>query len=498
LGGHMKFLASDLMRGRDTASPEIRLAAEYLASRLSAAGAEPSGDNDLGRKGYFQRFPLEVVTALQEGTSVSLEIEQNGSRRVVPLQLGSDVTFFPRGITPGELDAPVVFAGHGLVNPATEVDDYDGLDVKNRFVLVLAGQPPAKVEEKPKDGETAPEPARTKAQPSGRFRRGMGGGASGKLEPASTRGALGVIVVQPSKSPDTRRVPAAQAGSTLPGFGRPSMTLGSPPSTIPLLTLADPIRDLLFKATGLDADHPAPRVLEGVRARFSFAARKELKDDRNVVGFFPGSDPEKKKEVIVFSAHYDHVGVNEQGEIFNGSDDNASGTSALLEIAEALGDGPKPARSIAMLWVSGEEKGLLGSQWFSDHIPLPEGSRIVADINIDMVSRNDGKSIGLTPSEKHPGHSSLATLAREAAKAEGLEVKYDADQFFERTDSANFARKGIPVVFFFSGIHEDYHRPTDDVEKADFDKAARVARAAYRLGWQVAQDPEAPKKTKGD
>lgn len=494
LGGHMKFLASDLMRGRDTASPETRLAAEYLASRLSAAGAEPSGDTEQGRKSYFQRFPLEVVTALQEGTSLTLEIDQNGSRRAIPLQLGSDVTFFPRGITPGVLDAPVVFAGYGAVNPASKVDDYDGLEVKNRFVLVFAGQPPAKPEEKRRDGDANPEPAQART----RTRGGSGGGSAGKLEAASKRGALGVIVVQPSAGPDSRRVPAPRAGSTLPGFGRPSMTLGSAPSSIPLLTLADPIRDLLFKATGLDADHPAPHALEGVRARFSFAAKKELKDDRNVVGFFPGSDPEKKKEVIVFSAHYDHVGVNEQGEIFNGSDDNASGTSALLEIAEALGNGPKPARSIAMLWVSGEEKGLLGSQWFSDHIPLPLGYRIVADINIDMVSRNDGKSIGLTPSEKHPGHSNLATMAQESARAEGLEVNYDADPFFERTDSANFARKGIPVVFYFSGVHEDYHRPTDDVEKADFEKAARVARAAYRLGWQVAQDPNAPKKTKAD
>jgi hypothetical protein len=507
LGGHMKFLASDLMRGRDTASPEIRLAAEYIASRLSAAGAEPSGDTEGGRKTYFQRFPLEVITALQEGTSLTLEIDQNGSRRTVPLQLGSDVTFFPRGITPGQLDAPVVFAGYGRSNPAEKVDDYKGLDVKNRFVLVLAGQPPVNVEEKPKEEKEvakgdekgkAPEPAKTKAQTKNRNRQGGGGSAFAKLGAASQRGALGVIVLQPSTSPDSRSVPAPASGRPLPGFGRPSMTLGSPSSSIPLFTLADPIRDLMLQSTGLELAHPIPRLLEGVRARFSFAARKELKDDRNVVGFFPGSDPEKKKEVVIFSAHYDHVGVGEQGEIFNGSDDNASGTSALLEIAEAFGDGPKPARSIAMLWVSGEEKGLLGSQWFSDHVSLPEGYKIVADINIDMVSRNDGKSIGLTPSEKHPSHSSMATLAVESAKAEGLEVKYNADQFFERTDSANFARKGIPIVFFFSGIHEDYHRPTDDVEKADFDKAARVARAAYRLGWQVAQAPEPPKRTKGD
>jgi Peptidase family M28 len=500
LGGHMKFLASDLMRGRDTASAEIRLAAEYLASRLSAAGAEPSGDPEPGgRPTYFQRFPLEVTTALQEGTSLSLEIDRDGSKRIIPLQLGSDVTFNPAGITPGEIDAPVFFAGYGRSNPAEKVDDYEGLDPKNMFVLVLAGQPPPSPKEKDaaKEGEKAAEPPQQKGRQGGR-NRGMGGANLAKLEPASKRGALGVIVAQPSTAPASRPAPAPVAGRPLPGFGRPTMTLGSPPPAIPLFSLADNVRDLLFQAIGHDFEKKGATGLSGVRAKFTFAAKKEPKDDRNVVGFFPGADPEKKKEVVIFSAHYDHVGVDEKGEIFNGSDDNASGTSALLEIAEAFGDGPRPARSVAFLWVSGEEKGLLGSRWFSEHISLPGDYKIIADINIDMVSRNDGKSIGVTPSSSHASHTNLVTLAEESAKLEGLEIKYDADQFFNRTDSANFARKGIPVVFFFSGIHEDYHKSTDDVEKADFDKAARVARAAYRLGWQVAQAQETPKKTKAD
>ncbi len=229
---------------------------------------------------------------------------------------------------------------------------------------------------------------------------------------------------------------------------------------------------------------------------FKYAAKKETKEDRNVIGLFPGTDPNKAKEVVIYSAHYDHVGVDAKGEIFNGSDDNASGTSALLEIAEAFGDGPRPARSVAFLWVSGEEKGLLGSQWFSDHISLPASYKIVADINLDMVSRNDSKSIGITPSDKHADYSTLIPAARAAAKEEGLATKFDADAFYFRTDSYNFARKGIPVIFFFCGVHEDYHRPTDDVTKADFEKAARVARTAYRLGWQVAQEKDAPKKIK--
>ncbi len=252
---------------------------------------------------------------------------------------------------------------------------------------------------------------------------------------------------------------------------------------------------MILKATGLTAESK-PRLLNELRVKFKYAAKKVSKEDRNVIGLFPGTDPEKAKEVVIYSAHYDHVGVDEKGEIFNGSDDNASGTSALLEIAEAFGDGPRPARSVAFLWVSGEEKGLLGSHWFSDHMTLPDGYKIVADINLDMVSRNDGKTIGITPSDRHADYSTLIPAAQAAAKEEGLTTKFDADAFYFRTDSYNFARKGIPVIFFFCGVHEDYHRATDDVAKADFEKAARVARAAYRLGWQVAQDKDTPKKIK--
>jgi Peptidase family M28 len=483
LGGHMKFLASDLMRGRDTASPEIRLAAEYIASRLSAAGAQPAGERGPGgSKTYFQQFPLEVVTPQLEGTSVSLSIEQNGSKRVVPCALGVDVSFFPYGLTAEEIDAPVVFASYGQVNTAEKIDDFEGIDAKGKFVLTFSGQRPGK------------DTAKTASPPTARrgrriFMRG-GGGSDKALE----HGALGTITIS---SPTVGGQPSLEASTpmALYGFGQPSMTLGHAPGRLPSLMFADPIRDTIVRATGLTADSK-PMSLDGLRVRFKYAAKKESKEDRNVIGLFPGTDAEKAKEVVIFSAHYDHVGVDDKGEIFNGSDDNASGTSALLEIAEAFGDGPRPARSVAFLWVSGEEKGLLGSQWFSDHVSLPEGYKIVADINLDMVSRNDGKTIGITPSDKHADYSTLIPAAQAAAKEEGLTTKFDADAFYFRTDSYNFARKGIPVIFFFCGVHEDYHRATDDFTKADFEKAARVARTAYRLGWQVAQEKDAPKKIK--
>ena len=311
-------------------------------------------------------------------------------------------------------------------------------------------------------------------------------------------GALGVLEIQPPgrESP----VPEVPVTGPKPRVFAPEHDARScPDEPCRRSRLADPIRDLLVGACGLTADSKG-QVLGGggVRARFRFAATTETKEDRNVIGFFPGSDPEKKKEIVIFSAHYDHVGVDEKGEIFNGSDDNASGTSTLLEIAQAFGQGPRPARSVAFLWVSGEEKGLLGSQWFADHMNLPANHKIVADINLDMVSRNDPKKIGVTPSPKHGDYNSLVPAAQSSCRAEGIEVVFDADQFYRRTDSYSFASKGIPIIFFFSGIHADYHRPTDDIEKADLEKAARIARAAYRLGWQVAQGPEAPKKIKDE
>ena len=181
IGGHMRFLASDLMKGRDTASPETRVAAEYLSAHLFAAGAETMGDDGPGPRTYYRRFPLEIVTAHEEGTELTLILELNGSKRVVPCKLGTDFTLFPRGITPGEVEAQVVFASHGRVDAGQKVDDYEGLDVKNRFVLLYEGEPD-RGSARPRDGV-----ARSRSL----F------GSFGKVEPARKNGALGVLLIEP-------------------------------------------------------------------------------------------------------------------------------------------------------------------------------------------------------------------------------------------------------------------------------------------------------------
>jgi hypothetical protein len=314
-----------------------------------------------------------------------------------------------------------------------------------------------------------------------------------KLQAARERGALALLVVHSFDAAEPR--PYSESNPfAIRMFGRRSMTLGaSSNDSTPLLFIEDHLRDSIDEIAALSEAPSEPRELEGARARFTFAADVETIKDRNVIGLFPGADDELKKEVIIFSAHYDHVGVVND-EIHNGSDDNASGTSALLEIAQAFSEGPTPRRSIAFLWVSGEEKGLLGSRWWSEHMTLPEGFKVVANINMDMVSRNDPNRVSITPSPEHPDYSTIIPAAVAALDAEAMQPDYDADQFYARTDSYNFAQKGIPIIFFFSGLHDDYHQPGDDVEKADVGKAVRIARSAYRLGWALAQADAPPSK----
>ncbi|MGH7551098.1 MAG: M28 family metallopeptidase [Gemmatimonadota bacterium] len=221
----------------------------------------------------------------------------------------------------------------------------------------------------------------------------------------------------------------------------------------------------------------------------------------NVVAILPGRDPILRDSYVVFSAHMDHVGMgtpDASGDsIYNGADDDASGTAALVEVAEAFAALPEPpGRSLVFLAVSGEEKGLLGSHWFSEHPPMPISS-IVANLNVDMIGRNAPDSIVVIGQE----YSSLGPLVREVAiRRDGLGLTVIADpwpeqRFFFRSDHFNFARKEIPALFFFAGTHEDYHRPSDEVEKIDPDKASRVARLVFHTALAIAEAAEPPRWT---
>jgi hypothetical protein len=201
----------------------------------------------------------------------------------------------------------------------------------------------------------------------------------------------------------------------------------------------------------------------------------------NVCGFWPGDDPLLSKEVLLVTAHYDHVGT-QNGVVYNGADDNGSGTSTLLSVAEALAQHGPLRRSVLIMWVSGEEKGLWGSHAWSDNPWLPEGCHAIADVNIDMVGRNAPDKLLVTPTRgRAKDYNGLVKLAESLAPLEGFPKLGSADEYYERSDHFMFAKLGIPVMFLFSDVHEDYHKPTDDPEKIDYDKVSRVARLVLRL-----------------
>jgi Zn-dependent M28 family amino/carboxypeptidase len=201
----------------------------------------------------------------------------------------------------------------------------------------------------------------------------------------------------------------------------------------------------------------------------------------NVCGLWPGDDPKLKDEVLIVSAHYDHVGARD-GEIYNGADDNGSGSSGLLAIAEALAAHGPLARSVLLIWVSGEEKGLLGSQAWCAAPTLPAPYRPVADINIDMIGRNAPDYLLVTPTAALPQHNDLVRMAEANAPLEGFPELGSCDEYWARSDQKSFSDAlGIPVMFLFSDVHEDYHQPTDTADKIDCDKIRRVARLVVRM-----------------
>ncbi|HUG02015.1 MAG TPA: M28 family peptidase [Longimicrobiales bacterium] len=448
----VSFLASDELRGRDTPSPGLDTAAAYIVREFERFGLEPAGDRD----GFVQRYPYPLV-------------ERQGLPRLLAAsgeELAPGALFAASPGSPGE--------GRAVEAVLLDLDGRSDAfaEAEGRVALVpLPGDP----------AERAWRIARTSA-----------------VRQATAAGArAAVLLLGPSVGPaGIERLDETGAA--------PTRVLGGVADMIPVFYVSPEGAARLFPeadVAGFVAEAAAGAAEPRVAGTLTYAARARQVDDAtapNVAGVLRGSDPELANTYLVFSAHMDHLGVgtpDETGDsIYNGADDDASGTSALLEIAEAFAalETP-PARSVMFLAVSGEEKGLLGSRWFSDHPTVPVES-IVANVNIDMIARNAADSIVVIGQE----YSSLGPLVRSIATGYpelGLTVADDLwpeQRFFFRSDHFNFARHEIPALFFFAGVHEDYHRPSDEVDKIDPDKVARVGRLAFLTGLAVADDPEAP------
>ncbi len=440
------FIASDELEGRDTPSAGLKIAARFLRARLQRLGWQPGA-----KDGYFYTWQLE-----KKGLDADkCHVEFGGQS----LTLGKEYYLSGFGVNVArEASGSIVCLGEA------KAEDVEKLDVEGKWVLVLdreqdLGQLRRDLGRKKIAGFVYLPAADYKGKPyAERFGSDLARQKEGRVSPART---------EPEEKPAESDRPRGAASIYL-----------VPETKAAFLAAAGVKEEALTTGKTLALELKETRALLG---------QGGLVDVENVCGFWPGSDPALKHEMVIVSAHYDHVGV-QRGVIYNGADDNGSGTCTLLALAEGLKQYGPMRRSVLLLWVCGEEKGLWGSDAWNKHPFLPEGCKPVADINIDMVGRNAPEKLLITPTEKHKSYSFLTKLAESLAPLEGFHGPKDgdpplgsADEYWQRSDHYNFVKAGIPAAFLFSDVHVDYHQPTDDPDKIDYDKVHRAARLVLRM-----------------
>nr|MDQ3421230.1 M28 family peptidase [Acidobacteriota bacterium] len=423
----------------------------------------------------------------------------------------------------------------GLEIPVAQLDGYGDLEAKGKVIVYLGPQGPA-----------------TLPQGSGRLltaraRNAFEKGAAAVITASAARGGgPGAAPVSTAPAP----VAAGATPATPPRADAPAAPVTPPPQpaagrgfgagqvdngdfttvqryediTPPRVTAQDEFFQFLFSGAEVKYDdleekaakrEPLPRfVLQGVKMTINVDADYQVVRTRltnNVVGIIEGSDPKLKDTYVAYGAHYDHTGFHEgakPGEdmINNGADDDGSGTVAIMAIAKAFATGPKPKRSILLVWHAGEENGLLGSQYMAAHPVVGDIDKIVTQLNMDMVGRNQDNDPANSNMVLVVGSDRISTDLHNineeanASMARPLTLDYtmndpaDPQSIYTRSDHYSYASKGVPIVFYFTGLHPDYHRPSDTVDKIIFDKIQRIAQLAYETGRRVANSDQAPVK----
>ncbi len=444
---HVAFLASDEMRGRNTPSPELERAADYLGERFEAAGLEPAGDDG----SFFQLWPFEHSVLDPDRSVAGFTVD--GTQR--DWRYGDEYFAIPGPST--SVEGTPIYAG----DPATVTA---GLPQEANGGIVVISLP-----------------------------EGLDEGFAISVQAAMMSGAAAIVLIMSEETPasDIFQLGAALEAGAAGQF------------PIPTIGIRYDIGEEMLQAAGLGAvgARDPPEILEEVTLSLASVFEPRVDEVRNVVGLVRGADPELAETYVVLTAHYDHVGVgppDERGDsIFSGADDNASGTSALLQIAAAFGELEEPpARSVLFLAVSGEEKGLLGSAHFASSPTVPlEG--IVANLNMDMVGRSHPDTVYAIGEEYTTIGEAVRRIASERPEL-GLVAAPDPEpeeQAFLRSDHYSFVEQGIPALMLTTWLHDDYHLPSDTPDRVDADKLARVARLGFYLAHELASDPAPPSWT---
>lgn len=504
----LSYIASDELEGRGTFSPGLDLAAAYIEQNLRAWGVKPAGD-----RGSYRQTVRVLGVKVTSRSSVTVTV----GGRTQTFQDGAGVTF-PRnsGAARTLTLRRVEFAGYGLDVPAVDHDDFRGEDVRDAAVIWLGGAGPKSLDS--------------------RYRRVLTGRSRHATEQLKALATIGPESARPGGAGNGRSDGAVQAPSpagreapVAPDFVTAQrLDLDIPPR----IFASDAFLTFLFSRAPVpyeelkrlaEAREPLPRFsLDDATITFNIDAtyavvRTEL--TQNVIGLVEGSDPSLKHTYVAVGAHYDHVGAagahvagdgaipedapgrvtpGAQGDrIWNGADDDGSGTVALMALARAFADGPRPKRSVLFVWHTGEERGLYGSRYFADHPSVPLEA-IVAQLNIDMIGRNRDNKTSEADTVYLVGSDWISTeldrINRDAnrALARPLKLDYemndpaDLEQVYYRSDHYSYAAKGIPIIFFTTGFHPDYHANTDDLSKIEFGKLSRIAQLVYETARRLA------------
>ena len=464
LAKHVKYLASDQLEGRKSGSKGGEAAAQYIANEFKSYGLKPIGDQG----SFFQNFDFVAGVKLGEGNSLTFNVDG----KLVPMSVDRD--FRPLGFSLNEsFEGPVVFVGYGISDTAKKYDDYAGVDVKGKAVLVLRNAPP-------------PEAMRDLGQYSSlRY----------KAAKARELGAKALIVVTGPEDSDTDDLMKLAYDNTSGNAGLPAVNITRKAADELLRSSGKNLKDLQQEINRAKA--PRSLELSSVSIRLNTDLNQIRQMTRNVVGFLEGSDPGLNNQLIVVGAHYDHLGMGGEGSgslkpdtvaIHHGADDNASGTSGVLELAQAFAAAKSDLkRSFLFIAFTGEELGLLGSAYYVNH-PLLPLDRAVAMINMDMIGRLNNKSLIVYGVGTSPG---FEELVKKHNKDSVFVLKLNKDGYGP-SDHASFYGKQIPVFQFFTDIHSDYHRPSDTYDKLNYQGEEQIVRYIEGIAKELSKSTERP------
>ena len=473
---HLDVIASDEFRGRNTPSQELKIASRYIATLAESYGLKPLMPNG----SFFQEIPLEVNAIDRSQTRMRLILGNRLQNFLFP----DDFGIYGRSARDMKMAGSLLFVGFGFSSPKSGWDDLEGLDLKGKIVVML--------------NPDLPEDHKLRTPENQRllYRRSRAIGS---------RGAAAVLIVVSEKrennfsekgylfdnTPRCRLVDDLKSTST--STSQQTYLRAEIRQSMAAEILGISVTELEEMYAKLREGKQVPwRELNNRRMDISIVTQQRRDKTFNVVAWLEGTDEELKQEYVLFGSHHDHLGARE-GKIFNGADDNGSGTVAMLELAQAL-QIHRPKRSIIFVWHTAEEKGLWGSRYFVEHSPVSV-EKMSAELNMDMICRNDPDHLYLIGSNKLSSElDAIINAVNDKHIHMKLDYKYEdpqhPDNFFFRSDQYPYIQYGIPAVWYFCGTTEDYHQETDTIDRVDFAKMAKVTRFVYLTAMVLGNKPE--------